>query len=328
MTLPGQYLFQNFFNGNVGQAVYGPPGILGGDFGATTNAAVPAAQVQEVVMAGPVPADMAAVQVGTPVAAWIAGGLGAAEVMPYARVSAAGVVTLGTGNLAAAPAGFGPVAPSAAAYQGIMRHQFPLQGAILAGAAAGPLAFPSPGAVATRQGLEAISPGVIVANSSTLAIVNPTAALPAGFMCGHIRPGIFDVRVQLSNLTAAPADPGVTNWNVHIVSFDNTIAADMPSGQNGPIAVQVIPGLTVPFGVIAGATVGEGSVAVAGLEPGDGILVCPRSALPDPNMAPSHSRCAVSGTLIWGMANLDPAVATAAADIVCDVAIFKAAPIF
>jgi hypothetical protein len=326
MTIPGQYLIQNNFNGLVGQAVYGPPNLAGGTYGATSNVNVPAAEVQEVAQAGPVPALMAGVQVGTPVFSWVAGA-GATEVVPYARVSAPGVVTLATGNLTALAATFGPAVVDTAAFQGLMRHQFPLQGAIVAGAAVQGVVA-SPGVVPTRQAGNATSPGVIIVNSSSVVVANPTAALPAGFMLASMNPGVFQVNLNLANLTAAPADPGATTWNFHVLCFDNTFAAPIPSGQNGPIAVQVVSGLTASFGVIAGATVVEASVALPGLEPGDGILVCPRSAMPEAKMAPSHSRCAVSGTLIWGIANLDPAVATAAHDIVCDVAILKPVPIF
>jgi hypothetical protein len=325
MTVPGQYLLQNRFAGDVGQLVIGPPNIAGGNFGATSNVNVPGAQVQEVAAAGPVPAELAAIPVGTPVAAWLGAAAGVAEIFPYARVSATGVVTLGTGNLAALAATFGPAVPSVAAYKGLMRHQLVLQGAVVAGSAQA-VAMPSPGAVATRQQLE--TGAFAIANTSTLVAANPTAALPAGFMMGYARGDAFAVVVSLANLTAAPADPGVTNWNITALCFDNTNLAQIPSGQNGPIAVNVVTGLTVSFGVIAGATVLEASVACPGLDPGDGIIVCPRSALPEVQMAPSHSRCAVSGTLIWGMANIDPAAATVAHDIVCDVAILKPLPIF
>ena len=327
MTIPGQYILQNHFNGDVGQPVFGPPNIVGGVFGPTTNLAVPAAQIQEVALAGPIPADFANLPVGTPVFPWLAGAAGAAEVIPYARVSAPGVVTLATGNLAAAPAGFGPVAPLVWGAKGAMLHQLPLQGAVLAGAAA-QLSVPSLGAIATRQSAELPPAGVIIANTNTLIIANPVNALPAGFMLAYARPDVFTIPVALANLTAAPADPGATDWRFHTIAFDNTICASYPSGQNGPVALNVIQGVTVPFGVIAGATVVEGTVAIADLNPQDGVIVVPRSAMPEAKMCPSHSRCSVAGTLSWGIANLDPAVATAAHDIVCDIIVAKPLPIF
>lgn len=327
MTIPGQYILQNHFNGDVGQAVFGPPNLAGGTFGATSNLLVPAAQVQEVAQAGPVPASVAGIPVGTPVMSWLGAAAGVAEIIPYARVSAPGVVTLATGNLTALAATFGPAVVDSALYKGIMRHQLVLQGAVLAGSAVQSLCA-SPGPVATRQQLEVNPAAVIIANANTLIVANPTAALPAGFMAGYVRPIPFSAAIALANLTAAPADPGATTWNFHALCFDDTILDTMPSGQNGPIAVQVVSGLTVSFGAIPGASVVEASVAVPDLNPGDGILVCPRSVLPEVQMAPSHSRCAVAGTLIWGMANIDPAVATVAHDIVCDVAILKPLPGF
>lgn len=325
MTIPGQYILQNFENGLVGQAVYGPPNISGGTFGATTNVNVPAAQVQEVAMAGPLPPSLTAVPVGTPVATWFGAAAGVAQIIPYARVSAPGVVTLATGNLSGAPASFGPLAPNVAGYRGIMRHQLLLSSAVLAGSAT-LQAFPSPGVVAARQGVE--SSIAAICNDASLIVANPTAALPAGFMCGYVRPGAFTANIMLSNLTAGGLNPGITNWNLHALTFDLTVADEIPSGQNGPVAISIVSGVTVTFGAIAAASVLEATAAVPGLDPGDGIIVCPRSALPDVNMAPSHSRCAVANTLIWGMANLDAAVATAGADIVCDVAILKPLPIF
>lgn len=327
MTIPGQYVFQNRFNGDVGQIVTGPPNLIGGNFGATTNLLVPAAQVQEVALAGPVPADFANCPVGTPVVAYLQGAAGVAEVIPYARVSAPGVVTLATGNLTAAPATFGPVVPVTWGARGLMLHQLPLLGAIVAGSAQ-QVSCPSPGPVATRQQLEVNPAGFIIANNSSLLVANPVNALPAGFMLGYARPDAFTCALALSNLTAAPVDPGATDWRIHVLMFDNTILSQVPSGQNGPIGVNIIQNVTVPFGVIAGASVVEGSVAIPDLNPQDGTIVCPRSAMPEASMAPSHSRCAAAGTLLWGIANLDPAVATAAHDIVCDIIVVKPLPIF
>jgi hypothetical protein len=63
------------------------------------------------------------------------------------------------------------------------------------------------------------------------------------------------------------------------------------------------------------------------VNPGDATLVVPRAALPSPSLAPSHSRVTASGSLAWGMANLDPAVGVTPGAVIADVMIWKAFPI-
>jgi hypothetical protein len=334
---PGAYILVpnslNALGPGIGQLITGPPSIVGDTGPNVTNAAVPAGNVQEVAIA-PVPASMTGMQPGQPVIAWLTGAAGAAEIVPYARVSAAGVLTLCTGNLGAAPAGFGPAPVELAGFTGIIRHQLVNSGIGLFGGASAALAVPSGGAIAARQQAE-IGIGAL-ANGNTIVVANPRAALPAGFMCGYVRSAGFAVQIALANLTAAPADPGPTDWDVHTFTFDNTAGAvgsgtsPIPMGQNGPIALAIYSGLTVTFGAIPAASVVEatltGLVDSNGeplMNPHDGLIVCPRLAMPNASLAPSHARCAVAGQLIWGMANLDPANPVTPGAVVCDVAVLK-----
>lgn len=331
MTAPGSFIVTpNGLNNGAGQLIIGPPGMVGDTAPAVSNLAVPAAQVQEVVIA-PTPAKLTGLAVGNPVLAWLTGAAGAAEIMPYARVSAPGVVSLCTGNLGVAPAGFGPADVLLVAGTGLIRHQLVNSG-IDTFAGNGVLTFPSPGPVANRTQAEA-SVGALI-NSSTLLMVNPQTALPAGFMIGYARPGVFSANVALANLGAAPADPGALDMLVSAFSFGNTVVDQIPGGQNGPIASTLLSGVTFTFGLIAGATVLEavatGLVSPNGdpfVAPGDATLVVPRLAMPNPSLAPSHSRVTASGSLAWGIGNIDPAVGVTPGAIVADVLVWKAFPL-
>jgi hypothetical protein len=128
----------------------------------------------------------------------------------------------------------------------------------------------------------------------------PLGAIPAGFMVSQYGADAASLRVELANLTAAPADPASVNYVAQQMAG---VMRQRFQSAVGLLGVNAITARAVDHGNIVAAVVVEAAVAGVVLGASNFILgASPRAALPV-GLALSHCRIS-GGAAQIGLANL------------------------
>lgn len=306
-----------------------------------TNAAIPANKSQEgpaVVFAPPqvpfgnvlVLGRVASMNPGAALAAGIA--------YSHSRVTGPGGLVFGHGNMTAAPLGTGAVDNWTSQFPNLKRS---FTGGVVAGSNEGPAltlgycaTLPvTPGAIGAGLVVEASVGGAFINANQFVACV-PNAALPPGIAISHVRATAADIVVGFANLTAAPIVVGAISLDFCLLAPLTALPPDISTakdGQNGPLSVFEVSGVSVTHGPIAAGTVVEATAPLVNSmgEPlcqnGDVLVVSPR-ATPDPLVLVSHARPSASGVVSVGLGNLDLAAPVTPGALLYDFLVLRGYP--